>query len=124
MRSKALKPHFLGRAFDARMLSGVYKIVILHHMKGKGMYPYRLYKQFSSHVRPGMPKLSKSDLYNLVTSLEKEGFIRGKAERSGAVVHKYYTTTKKGAVLVKNSKKIVAEAFGKMQQLIRDELNG
>lgn len=120
----AAKLYIMGRAFDAQLLSGVYKMIILHHMRGSGTYPYKLYKQLNEHLRPGMPRLSKSDLYNLVASLEKEGFIKSRAVHSGAVVHKYYTPTKKGAILVRNSRKIAIEAFEKVQQLIKDELNG
>ncbi len=118
------KAYGMEKVFDAQMLSGVYKIIILHHMKGSGTYPYKLYKHLNEHLRPGMQKVSKSDLYNLVASLEKGGFIRSRTIHTGAVVHKHYTLTKKGASIVKNSRGILMDALGKVQQLIKDELNG
>ncbi len=113
-----------GKTFDSQLLSGVYKMIILYHMRGKGTYPYSLYKHLTEHMRPGMPKVSKSDLYNIVASLEREGFIKSKTVRNGAVVHKYYTLTERGSAVVKNSRKIAMEAFEKVRQLIKDELNG
>ncbi len=120
----AAKMGIMGKSFDSNLLSGVYKMIILHHMRGKGTYPYKLYKQLLSHMRPGMPHLSKSDLYNIMSSLEKDGFAKSRAIREGAVVHKYYTLTKKGSIVVRNSRKIARDAFERTRKLIRDELNG
>jgi DNA-binding PadR family transcriptional regulator len=63
----------------------------------------------------------KSDLYNTMNSLEKQGFIKGRTVMKGAVARKNYLLTPKGRKIECASKRMMARSFGEVIKMMREE---
>lgn len=110
--------------FDELLKPRLLKIAILVHLGKQGMHPYAMLKHFKNEGWPGFSKLKKSDVYNVIKSLEDEGFIKYRTVKSGARVQKRYELTAKGTRVMKSSKKIISKAFADMRSLLESEFSG
>lgn len=113
---------------DKEMRRGIAKVIMLSIIKHKKTYPYAILKVLKGiklmHDERVLDGMSKSDVYNLLSSLEKDGYITGKSTLVGKKVQKIYTTTKKGDSVVKNKDMIFNNMISSMKKLIKEEFYG
>jgi DNA-binding PadR family transcriptional regulator len=112
---------FLRMGLDASFRQSMLKIMVMGHLKRHGAYPYAMLKHFKSVGWPGLSKLKKSDIYNVINSLEEEGFVRYSVFMDGARMHKRYRLTAKGMKVMKASKRIGLRALADVRRLIESE---
>lgn len=117
MKNKFDVPYF------KEMPRGIVKIVILSYIKKTKTYPYAMLKHMKKHNHFMASLVSKSDIYNMTTALEKEGFITSKAVLKGNKVQKIYTITAKGEKVVRNKDKIFMSAVKAFKKLVKEEFN-
>lgn len=112
---------------DKDMKRGMVKIIILSYIKNNKTYPYALLKSMRSakllHGNRAFEDITKSDIYNLTSLLEKEGYISSKAQLKGNKVQKVFTITKRGQSVVKNKEKIFLGMITAMKKLVKEEFN-
>ena len=113
--------HFFEQ-FDDTLVRGMLRIVVLVHLKKRGMHPYAMLKHFEG--TPLFSRIKKSDVYNTINSLEKEGYVRYKAVKKGAQTQKRYELTAKGTNILMRSKKIKTRALNDLKTLIESEFSG
>ena len=65
----AYEGYFLKR-FDATLMRGMLRIMVLAHLKKHGAHPYAMLLHFREKGLPGAQKLKKSDIYNTIRNLE------------------------------------------------------
>ncbi len=100
------------------------KVILLNHLSRHAGYPYELLKAIEGRKVFIFKGLTKSDLYNAISSLEKQGFIKSKVVMKGAQAQKHYYHTKSGRKIVKASRKLMIKSFMEVNKLMKDELNG
>lgn len=115
---------------DKDMHKGVVKLMILSYIRNHKTYPYALLKVIKSlktvhgyNRYKMLGSISKNDIYNLTSALEKEGYIKSKATLNGNKVQKVFTITKKGENVVKNKDKILFSMINQMKKLVKEEFN-
>ncbi len=117
-----------GFCMDKDMRRGIMKIMILSYVKGHKTHPYALLKTMKSvgmiHRRLGFSTITKNDIYNLTSMLEKEGFVRSRTRHSGGRVQKIFTITRKGNEIVVNKELILKETVYALRKLVDGELSG
>ncbi len=110
---------------DSGMKKGILKIMILSYISSHKTYPYALLKTMKTttniHGSNAFKGITKNDVYNLVSSLEKDGFMTGRARLKGNKVQKVFTVTAKGRNVVKNKEKILGEMIVALTRLVREE---
>ncbi len=113
---------------DREMKKGIIKVMILSYIRNHRTYPYAILKIAKSakavHGYQAFEGITKNDVYNLTSMLEKEGYIRSKAKLSGNKVQKVFTITKKGESVVRNKDKIFLAMIESMKKLVKAEFNG
>ncbi|MGC8662493.1 MAG: PadR family transcriptional regulator [Candidatus Micrarchaeia archaeon] len=77
-------------------------------------YPYSMLKEFEK-MRMGRFKLSKSDIYNTIGSLERKKYIRI-SKRVGA--KKYYRLTARGRKALSDTKRILLNAMKEISKTL------
>ena len=113
---------FEEKLFDAAMTRSMLKIIILAHLRKGDMHPYALLKHFKASRSPAMlSRMEKSDVYNTINSLEKEGFISHRIKKKGAQNQKYYQLTPKGRKVVRGLKAIGTNALRDLKKLVNSE---
>ncbi len=111
-----------GIGIDRDMARGIAKLVILSQIKKNKTYPYALLRCIKGHPFLGR-FVSKSDVYNITTALEKDGYIKGNARVSGGKLQKIYTITPDGAEVVKNKDRIIRRTISDFKKLIKEEFD-
>lgn len=113
---------------DKDMKKGMMKVMILSYIRHHKTYPYALLKMVKStkmmHGYQLFEGITKNDIYNLTSVLEKEGYITSKAKLSGNKVQKVFTITKKGESVVKNKEKIFISMINSLKKMVKEEFNG
>jgi DNA-binding PadR family transcriptional regulator len=103
----------------------VLKVVILKKLNDWD-YPYSI----ANDIRKGckewkdhgmLSDVTKSDIYNAISSLEKQGYIISKAELKNGRLHKYYKTNRKGQLALKQALKLKEEMRKAFSVLMGDE---
>jgi len=97
-----------------RIKSIVLELKLLKCISNDEMYPYALLKDFEES-RFGRFKVTKSDIYNAIASLEKKRYIKI-AKRKGA--KKYYRITNEGKNVLKESKKILLQTLRDISKIL------
>lgn len=111
----------LFKRFDAAMMHGSLKLLILAHLRDSGTYPYAMLKHFRGSGHSFLSEMKKSEMYNMINSLEREGFIAYHAARKGMRQQKYYVLTPKGRKVLRSSKRILTRAMSEFRKLVRSE---
>ena len=115
----------VGVHLDKEMKRGISKVILLSVIAKKKTYPYAMLKTLKTirlmHGYKAFGDLSKSDIYNLLAALEKEGFIKSKAVLHGKKIQKMYTITQRGRRVVMNKDRIFKNLIGELTKLIKDE---
>lgn len=117
--------------FQANMskdiMKGMAKVMILSYVRNHKTYPYAILKLAKStkavHGYKAFDGITKNDIYNLTSALEKEGYITSKAKLTGNKVQKVFTITKKGESVVRNKDKIFLAMIKAMKRLVKAEFN-
>jgi DNA-binding PadR family transcriptional regulator len=101
------------------------KFIVLHHFKKGKKYPYELFSHFNSAKHPVALSLTKSDFYNIISSLEHQKFIKAKAAtmHGSGRARKYYVITPKGRKTLDSSSKILKKATREFLAFLRSEFN-
>jgi len=97
-----------------RIKSVALELKLLKCINDGEMYPYALLKDFKES-KFGKFKITKSDIYNAIASLEKKRYIKI-AKRRGA--KKYYRITNEGKYVLKESKKILLQTLHDISKIL------
>lgn len=109
------------RYVDDAFKSGILKFVILNAVCRKSTYPYDLYKRLKK-VNFGILKdINKSEVYNILNSLEGKGLVKGASHLTGSKVQKEYRITKSGYRAAMRSRKVMAKNVSNIKRLIKYE---
>ncbi len=113
----------IGGYFDSAFRRGIAKVIILNYLAKHKSHPYAILKGLKKVPSPAIARLSKSDIYNIISSLENEGYITSRVLLSGAKAKKIYTVTAKGGKVAHNSKRILLRHILAMKNLVKEEFN-
>ena len=109
---------------DKGVRRGLLKIMVLGYIAHNNTYPYAMLKMLKAtagmHGR-AFTEITKNDMYNIVSSLEKDGFIKGKMQLKGGKAQKIFTITLKGKNIVRNKNRIVAGMISELTRLAEIE---
>jgi len=97
-----------------RIKSVALELKLLKCINDGEMYPYAMLKDFKES-KFGKFKITKSDIYNAIASLEKKRYIKI-AKRKGA--KKYYRITSDGKEVLKESKKILLQTLHDISKIL------
>lgn len=89
----------------------ILKVMLLTHLSRGAGYPYALLKAVKNKKIWIMEGMTKNDVYNTMNALEKQGFIKGKRMRQGAIMRKNYLLTQKGRRIARASKREMMRSF-------------
>ncbi len=98
----------------------ILKIIILVHLSHSPEYPYALMKNMQGKKVWILKGLGKSDFYNAMNSLEKHGFIKGKAVMKGAKMQKHFVLTAKGKKTIAMSRKVMIRSFKTLREIMKE----
>ncbi len=100
------------------------KLVLLKRIGRKEVYSYALLKElgaksnFLKHLKHhGMN--AKNDIYNTVKALEKSGYIKMDARIEGGRLKKYYSITKSGRTVLRQTRKILRSSVKNLIEITR-----
>ncbi len=102
---------------EAGMQHTIIQISILHCSKTGRMYPYKMLKTMKQR-KPMSMDVSKNDVYNAITSLEKSGLIKIYTEKAGR--KKYCRITRKGSEVLESTKRIMARNLKEISKIIKE----
>lgn len=109
---------------DETMKKGIVSAIVIHHIKkNKGTYPYALMKEFKKSRHPFLSAMDKSQVYNLLNTLEHDGFVKSKASLVGSKVQKVYSVTPKGSAYASSFMKIFSGFISSAKELVRREFS-
>jgi DNA-binding PadR family transcriptional regulator len=94
-------------------------IYIARLLQERPMYGYEI----REHIRERFDfEPARVTAYVVLYSLQREGIVESKMEKSplGKPSRKYYTLTEKGAILMRDAKKFVADLSSKLFDLTKD----
>ncbi|MEM3841294.1 MAG: helix-turn-helix transcriptional regulator [Candidatus Micrarchaeaceae archaeon] len=99
----------------------IMKLVILGEIKKKKVYSYELINHVAIHVPKYRSSKNdvKNDVYNTLAMLEKLGYVSQKKTFYRDRVRNFYTLTKKGAMALAESKKIMSKAMADVTKQLR-----
>ena len=116
-----------GSNMDREMRKGMVKVMILSYIRSHKTYPYAILKIAKAakavHGHNILDDITKNDIYNLTSALEREGYIRSKAKLNGNKVQKVFTITKKGESVVRNKDKVFLAMIKSLKDMIKAEFN-
>ena len=110
------------KEIDKTFIKGVIKLIILKNIERKNNYPYGIFKKIKSN-KHFIFKISKNDLYNTISSMEKDGLIKSNNKISKDNGHKTFQITEKGKEISKKSKEIMHSHITALKKLMVD-ING
>jgi DNA-binding PadR family transcriptional regulator len=100
------------------------KLMLLKRIAQREVYSYALLKElgrshgFLRHLKHhGMDV--KNDVYNTVKALEKSGYIKMDARVEGGRLKKYYSITKSGRDVLKQTKKVLTSSMRSLIEITR-----
>ena len=109
------------RSLNKGLKNEILKVILLNHLNRHEGYPYALLKAMQTKRIWFLQGMVKSDLYNSINSLEKQGFIKSRTVMKGAVARKNYALTPKAKKIVKASKLAMVRSFGEVIKMMREE---
>lgn len=113
--------------YDKDLRKGIVKIMILSYIKKHRTYPYQLLGIIKSlkplHDQQMRSSITKNDIYNMTSALEKGGYIRSSTVMSGRKAKKIFAITKRGQGVVKNKNKIFFAMISQLKRLVKEEFD-
>lgn len=113
----------IDKYWDSVMMKGILKIRVLMSVENKSCYPYSLLKTFKKSKHPIESGTNKSEVYNMLGSLEKQGLVRSKQAIVGSRMQRTYSITEKGRRSLKTFKSKFSAFMAEMRSLIKSEFN-
>ena len=95
---------------DKDLYSGLIRLHILHHACEGEVFGLDMIEELGRHGY----KMSPGTMYPILHSLEKRGYLRSSAFRSGKVRRRVYKATPSGHKALKAAKQKVRELFGEL----------
>jgi DNA-binding PadR family transcriptional regulator len=116
----------LSMSIDKGMKKGILKVMVLSYIATKKTYPYALLKKMNEFTsihagHSAFGDITKSDMYNIVSSLEKGGFVRSRTQLKGNKVQKMFAITTKGNAVIKNKNRIIGNMIKELTMLVKEE---
>ncbi len=112
---------FPGRLLDDTMKRGMISAMVLVHLNKRSTYPYALMKNFKASHHPMLSKVDKSQVYNTLNALERDGFVKSRMTHVGAKQQKMYSITPKGKAVVLSFKRLFFGFVKDARSLIQSE---
>ena len=81
-------------------------------------------KTFKASHHPIISKVDKSQIYNTLNALERDGFVKSRMTHFGAKQQKVYSITPKGRAVAHSFKKMFFGFIKDARSLIRSEFSG
>ncbi|MCL4364908.1 MAG: PadR family transcriptional regulator [Candidatus Marsarchaeota archaeon] len=105
---------------DKGMRRGLLKIMVISYIAHHNTYPYAMLKTMKAHA--GMhghafAEVTKNDVYNIVSSLERDGFIKSRMRTKGGKMQKIVALTQKGKEIMKGKNRIVSDTIRELTGL-------
>jgi len=97
-------------ASNQELYSGLIRIHILYHACQSPIFGLGMIEELSRHGY----KLSAGTLYPLLHGLEKKGYLRSKAQRSGRRMRRMYRATAAGRKALAQAREKVKELLGEL----------
>ncbi len=91
-------------------LLGFIKLHILYHAQKEPIFGQEFKKELKRHGYD----ISYGTLYPIFHKLEKRGYLKSKQENVNGKIRKYYSITKKGERILKQSKNKAKELFDEL----------
>jgi DNA-binding PadR family transcriptional regulator len=114
-----------GRTFLNKGVRGIaMKLVLLKRISKGEIYSYALLKEidqksgFFGHLRRHGVGI-KNDIYNTMKALEKSGYIRMDARIDNGRLKKYYSITKSGKDVLKQTRRILTSSMQSLMEITR-----
>ncbi len=112
---------------DKELKNGVLKLMMLSYIRSHRTYPYEIMKVIKSlesvHGYGIFGNVSKNDIYNMTSSLEKGGYIKSRPTVKGSKINKVFAMTKKGNAVVRNKDRILLGMIKEMKRLVNEEFD-
>ncbi len=89
----------ISKHIDNSLRNWMLKFVILNRISRKESYPYDLYKKLREANLPVLNSVRKSEVYNVLNSLESIKLVEAELKVSGKRIQKKYHITKEGAAV-------------------------
>ena len=93
---------------DKELYSGLIRLHVLHHACEGEIFGLDMIEELGRHDY----KLSPGTMYPILHSLEKRGYLKSAAFRSGRVRRRLYQATPSGRKALKAARQKVRELFG------------
>ncbi len=122
MKDEKMK-NSLMRYLDKDTARGIMKTIILNYIERSNTYPYALLKHMKKHNGPMAKYFSKSDIYNMTSVLEKEGYIKSRKRMEGKKMQKLYAITVKGKTVIKNRDMLIKKMAVEMKKMLKEEFD-
>lgn len=105
---------------DKELKHIILKAIILNKIKRGNVYSYSLIKEISKPTNMKVfSKDIKNDVYNVISALEKSGYIKVTARIENGRLKKYFTLTKKGDAALADIKKGFDNAVKSLKKALR-----
>ena len=107
---------YINKAF----FNGITRLMILREIMRGNDYPYGILKTLkvchNLHVR----KTTKNEIYNILNSMEKAGYVTSTPHLSGAKLQKQYKLTLKGRWLMRKASRVMVRNVRAVKRLMED----
>ncbi|MCL5092475.1 MAG: PadR family transcriptional regulator [Candidatus Marsarchaeota archaeon] len=118
--AKNIEPAGWHPYMDKELKHIILKAIILNKIKRGNVYSYSLIKEISKlNNLKVFSKDIKNDVYNVISALEKSGYIKITARVENGRLKKYFTLTKKGDTALTDIKKGFDNAVKSLKKAIR-----
>ncbi len=105
---------------DKEFIKGMIKLIVLNNIQKNNSHPYAILKKIKSNKYINL-NVTKNDVYNVISSMEKDGLIKCKGFDTSKT-HKKFIVTSKGKSITNRSKTIIIDHIKALKKLT-DELN-
>ncbi len=99
---------------------GVLKLMLLRSVSRGSDYPYAMLKALKCHTHMPFGTVTKNEVYNALSALEKQGYVRSRTVLSGGKAQRHYRLTAKGAGVVRRSRHIILQLIKSMKLLVSE----
>ena len=116
------KKEFSSKYMSKEMRRMIFKLMLLSEIKEKKRYPYELIELMAAQKATfiGSKKNEiKNDIYNIIRSLEKSGYVKLVPGSSRKQDKKYYKITPQGRAALLKSKKLMLSYMKELVRLIK-----
>lgn len=106
---------------DERFVRGVTGLFIMASIKKKSTYPYALAKSLKGSKLEIFSGITKNDVYNILNSLEKKGYLKSMVVKGSSRSQKLYSITPGGRRVAEMAKKLLIKHIDATKKLIEKE---